>query len=100
MDRGTEDNLCLVNIATTQHYKKSEVFLRIGIQSRKISTIVRPMQIIEGSGRAHMMLSNGTRLLIKDVLFSRSSRRNLISFNDIRMNGYRIETVSEGNKQY
>lgn len=46
------------------------------------------------------MLPNGTNLLIKDALFSISSRRNLISFKDMRMNGYHIETVSEGNNEY
>ena len=47
-----------------------------------------------------MMLPNDTHLLIKDALFSSSSRRNLISFKDIRMNGYHIEAVSEGNQEY
>ena len=67
---------------------------------RKASTIAGPMQIIKGSERAHMILPNGTHLFIKDVLFSRSFRRNLISFKDIRMNEYHTETVSECNKEY
>ena len=47
-----------------------------------------------------MTLSNDTHLFIKDALFSSSSQKNLISFKDIGMNGYHIETVSEGNKEY
>ena len=62
--------------------------------------IVGPVQIIEGSRRAHMMLPNTTHLFIKDALFSISSRRNLINFKDIKMNGYHIEAVSESNEEY
>ena len=47
-----------------------------------------------------MMLTKSIHLFIKDTLFSRSSRRNLISFKDIKMDGYHIETISEGNKEY
>ena len=67
---------------------------------RKVSTIARHAQIIESFRRAHIMLPNGTHLFIKDTLFSSSSRRNLIGFKDIIMNGYHFETVSESNKEY
>ena len=45
------------------------------------------------------MLPNGTRLHIDDVLYSRKSTRNLLSFKDIRKNGYHIETMHEGNEE-
>ena len=80
--------------------KNQNFFPKLVFNARKVSTIARPVQIIEGSGVAHMMLPNDTNLFIKDVLFSSSSQRNLISFKDIIMNGYHIETVSEGNKEY
>ena len=43
------------------------------------------------------MLSNGTRFHINDVLYSSKSTRNLLSFKDIRRNGYHIETLNERN---
>ena len=100
MHHGTEDNLCLVDSATKHTILKNQkIFFELIFIPQKVSTIAGPVQIIEGSGKAHMILPNGTHLFIKDALFSRSSWRNLISFKDIRMNGYHIETVSEGNKE-
>ena len=46
------------------------------------------------------MLPNGTRFHISDTLYSSKSTRILPSFKYIRKNGYHIETVNEGNKEY
>ena len=46
------------------------------------------------------MLSNGTKFCIGDVLYSSKAKRNLLSFKDIRGNGYHIETNNEGSKEY
>ena len=78
--------------------KNQKFFSELMFIPQKVSIIAGPVQIIEGSRRAHMMLHNGTHLFIKDALFSRSFRRNLINFKDIKMNEYHIETVSEDNK--
>ena len=45
------------------------------------------------------MLPNGTRFHINDALYSSKSTRNLLSFKDVRKNGYHIETMNEGNKE-
>ena len=45
------------------------------------------------------MLPNGTRFCINDALYSSKSTRSLLSFKDIRNNGYYIETMNEGNKE-
>ena len=55
--------------------------------------------LIEGSGRANIMLQNETRFHSNDALYSRKSTRNLLSFKDIHKNGYHIETMNEGNKE-
>ena len=57
------------------------------------------VSIIEGSGRANIVLPNETRFHINDALYSSKSRRNLLTFKDIRRNGYHIETINEGNKE-
>ena len=56
--------------------------------------------MIKGSGKANIVLPNNTRLSIKDALYSPGSRRNLLSFKDIRANGYHIETTDEDRKEY
>ena len=45
------------------------------------------------------MLPNEIRFHINDALYSSKSIRNLLSFKDIRKNGYHIETMNEGNKE-
>ena len=56
--------------------------------------------LVEGSERANIMLPNGTRFHINDVLYSSNSRRNLLNFKDVRKNGYHIETMNEDNVEY
>jgi hypothetical protein len=56
--------------------------------------------LIEGSGRTCILLQEGTKLIINDALYSSKSRRNLLSFKDIRCNGYHIETMTENNIKY
>ena len=45
------------------------------------------------------MAPNGTIFHIKDALYYSKSTKNLLSFKDIRKNGYHIETMNEGNKE-
>ena len=47
-----------------------------------------------------ILLPQGTKFIIDDALFSPKSRRNLLSFKDIRRNGYHIETTNEKNIEY
>ena len=45
-------------------------------------------------------MPNGTKLNIEDALYSSRSKRNLLSFKDIRRNGYHIETKNENDIEY
>jgi hypothetical protein len=65
-----------------------------------IHTISDTSNLIEGSGRACILLPKGTKLMIDDALYLSRSRRNLLSFKDIRKNGYHIETMNERNCEY
>ncbi|KAK2376223.1 putative mitochondrial protein [Trifolium repens] len=65
-----------------------------------VSTISGTSKIIEGSGRANILLYGGTKLHIENALYSSKSQRNLLSFKDIRLNGYHIETRNESDKEY
>ncbi|GAV86806.1 hypothetical protein CFOL_v3_30232, partial [Cephalotus follicularis] len=65
-----------------------------------VGTISGTSDLIEGSGMVSFVLSNGTQMRITDALYSTKSRRNLLSFKDIRLNGYHIETTIENGKEY
>ena len=51
--------------------------------------------VIVFSGQATFTLPNGTKLVIQEALLYPDSTRTLLSFKDIRMNGYHIETHEE-----
>ncbi|GAV80438.1 hypothetical protein CFOL_v3_23899, partial [Cephalotus follicularis] len=65
-----------------------------------VGTISDTSDLIEGSGMASFVLSNGKQMRITDALYSTKSRRNLVSFKDIRRNGYHIETTNDNGKEY
>ncbi|GAV67070.1 hypothetical protein CFOL_v3_10579, partial [Cephalotus follicularis] len=65
-----------------------------------VGTISGTSDLIEGSGMASFVLSNGTQIRITNALYSTKSRRNLLSFKDIRLNGYHFETTNENGKEY
>ncbi|GAV70519.1 hypothetical protein CFOL_v3_14017, partial [Cephalotus follicularis] len=65
-----------------------------------VGTISGTSDLIEGSGMASFVLSNGTQMRITDALYSIKSRRNLLSLKNIRLNGYHIETTNQNDKEY
>ncbi|CAL9031314.1 unnamed protein product, partial [Prunus brigantina] len=75
-------------------------FSNLMLTKAKVTTISGPADLIEGSGIAQVVLPNGTILSIQDALYSSNSRRNLLSFKDIRLNGYHVETKNEENMEY
>ena len=58
----------------------------------KVNTISGSINLIEGFGKTNIILPRGTKFTINNALFSSQSKRNLLSFKDIRCNGYHIET--------
>ncbi|GAV70118.1 hypothetical protein CFOL_v3_13616, partial [Cephalotus follicularis] len=65
-----------------------------------VGTISGTLDLIEGSEMASFVLSNRTQMRITDALYSTNSRRNLLSFKDVRLNGYHIETTNKNGKEY
>ncbi|KAK8370351.1 hypothetical protein V6Z12_A01G173100 [Gossypium hirsutum] len=65
-----------------------------------VNAISGSSKLIEGSGRAIILLLKGTKFIIDDALYSTKSQRNLLSFKDIRLNEYHIETMNEKNVEY
>lgn len=95
------EDVCLADSATTHTILKSKrYFSQLIMKSISVSTISGSTKIIEGSGRANILMPMGTKFEIVDALYSPKSQRNLLSFKDIRHNGYHIETINEGNDEY
>ena len=93
-----EGDVCLVDCATTHTIlQANRYFLDLTLTNVNVSTISGIANLIEGSGRANIILPNGTMFHINNALYSRKSIRNLLSFKDIRRNGYHIEIINEGN---
>ena len=93
--------ICLVDSATTHTILRDQkYFSHITLVEANVNTISGPAYLIDGSGRATIMLPWGIIFHINDVLYSVRSKRNLLSFKDIRHNGYHIETTYDNNKEY
>ena len=70
------------------------------IKKAYINIISRSTKLIEGSGRATLLLRGGMILTINNALYCSKSQRNLLSFKAIRQNGYHVETSNEGKVEY
>ena len=98
MDGG---DLYLADSATSHTIlKNKKYFSHLINREASVSTITGSAKIIEGSGRVNIILPMGAQLEIFDALYSPKSQRNLLSFEDIRRNGYHIETMNEENIKF
>ena len=96
-----EDDVCLVDCATTHTILRDKrYFLELTLIKDNVSTISGTTNLVEGSRRANITLSNGIRFHINDASYSSKSKRNLLNFKDIRRNGYHIETMNEDHVEY
>jgi hypothetical protein len=94
-------DLCIADSCTTHTILRDKKYFQYLILNKaSINTISGSSNLIEGSERANIILPNGTNFCIDDALYSSKSRRNLISFKDIRLNGYHVETTNEGSDEY
>ena len=92
---------CLADSATTHTILRDRIYFSNFVPTHtSVTTISGESNLIEGHGMAHFMLSNGTEFTIKEALYSPRSRRTLLSFKDIRANGYHVETTEERGVEY
>ncbi|KAL4643694.1 hypothetical protein ACB092_02G110300 [Castanea dentata] len=94
-------DFCLANSVTTHTiFKDKKYFQILKLCKANVNTISSSSNLIEGSGRGIIMLPKGTKLCIDDALYFFKSSRNLLSFKDIRYNGYHIETNNESSEEF
>ena len=96
-----DGDLCLVNSATTYTIlNKKKYFEYLTLTKTNITINIGSTNMIKGSRKANILLPNNTKLGIKDALYSLKSKRNLLSFKDMCVNGYHIEIINEDKKKY
>jgi hypothetical protein len=75
---------CLADNATTHTLLRDrKYFSNLILIHTSMETISGPTNLIEGRGRAQIILSNGTKFTIVEALYSPRSSRTLLSFKDI-----------------
>ena len=65
-----------------------------------VNTILGPIDLIQSSKRASIILPKGTKIHINNALYYAKSKWNLLSFKDIFRNGYHIETMNDDSNEY
>ena len=92
---------CLADSVTTHTILSERIYFTNFIpKNAPLTTLSGPSNLIEGYGKARIMLSNGTILTIVEALYSPLSGRTLLSFKDIRDNNYHAETHVENRVEF
>ena len=91
MDHSPRD-ACLVDCATTHTILcDKKYFSNLTLVPLNVQTISGPVDLIKGSGIVTIVLPNDIKFQINDTFYSNKSNQSLLSFKDIRRNGYHIE---------
>jgi hypothetical protein len=95
------EDICLANSATTHTIPRyKQYFSNLRMIKAEVNTISGSTNLIESFERTNIMLLEGTRFIIDNVLFSIKSRKNLQSFKDIHRSRYHIEIVNDNGIKY
>jgi hypothetical protein len=96
-----KEALCLVDSCTTNTIlRELKYFQTLKKSKGNVTTIGGRVAIIVGSGRATIVLPMGTQIVIEDALLYSDSTRTLLSYKDIRRNGFHVETNSVNKDEY
>jgi peptide/histidine transporter 3/4 len=91
-----EAEICLVDSGTTNTIlRETRYFQTLTKKSGNIMTIAESNAHIVGTGSATLVLPMGTQIFVKDALLYPDSKSTLLSFKDIRANGFHVETEIE-----
>ena len=96
-----EEELCLVDSCTTNSIlREIKYFQTLTKKEGNIMTIAGRDALIVGSGQATITLPMGTQITIEDALLYLDSTRTLLSYGDIRKNGFHVETHEENKEEF
>ena len=94
------EEVCLANSGTTHTIlRETKFFQSISKNAGSLTTIAGSDTCIIGLGRVTIILPMGTTLVIEEALLYPESTRTLLSFKDIRANGFHVETEEQYGKE-
>ena len=94
-----DEEMCLVDSGTTNSILREIKYFQTLIKNKgNVLTIAGRDAIIVGTGQATVMFPIGTSLTIEDALLYPNSTRTLLSYRDIRKNGFHVETHADNNE--
>ena len=92
---------CLADSGTTHTIlRHRQLFLNFTPASSTVTTMSGTSNIVRGRGSAQFLLPNGTIIEVTNALYAPRGNRTLLSFKDIRANGYHAETHDENGKEF
>jgi hypothetical protein len=96
-----KEEICLVDSCTTNTILREIKYFQNLIKSKgNVITIAGRDAVIVGSGRATLILPMDTQLVIEDALLYPDSTCTLLSYKDIRRDGFHVETHNDNNDEY
>ena len=96
-----EEELCLVDSCTTNSIlRQIKYFQTLEKREGNIMTIAGQDALIVGLGRATITLPMGTQITMEDALLYPDSTRTLLSYRDIRKNGFHVETHQDNKEEF
>jgi len=81
-------------------FQDKKYFQYLILNKASVNTISSSSNFIEGSGRTNIILSKEKKNELTMLCILLNLEENLISFKDIRLNGYHVETTNEGSDKY
>ena len=96
-----EEELCLVDSCTTKSIlREMKYFHTLKKREGNIMIIAGRNALIVGSGRSTITLHMGTQILMEDALLYFDSTRTLLSFRDVRKNGFHVEIHMDNKEEF
>ena len=96
-----DEEMCLVDSGTTNSIlREIKYFQTLTKNKGNVLTIAGRDAVIVGTGRTTIMFPMGTLLTIEDALLYPNSTRTLLSYRDIRKNGFHVETHADNNEEF
>ena len=87
---------CLVDSGSTHTILRNrQLFVELIAYNSPVTTLIGSSQVIKGRGTTKFLLLNGTMFKVTNALYAPRANRTLLSFKDIRANGYHIYTHCE-----
>ena len=92
---------CLADSGSTHTIlRNQQLFLELVPCKSSVTTIIGFSPVILGCGTARFFLPHGTMIYVTDALYAPKGHQTLLSFKDIRANGFHLKTHCEDETEF